>query len=250
MSFADLKAGYDRDGYAIVRGFYSPEELADLKRELDRYATQVIPTLPDKHAFYEDRSRPETLKQMQMMQEDPYFAEISNHPRWNELASTLIGEEVVALGPEWFNKPPGTNHPTPPHQDNYYFNLVPPNVATIWMALDDVDVENGCLRYVPGSHLTGFRPHGRTSVLGFSQGITDYGPEDEAAEALMILKPGDAIIHHGNTIHRADPNRSATRHRRSFAMVLKGVSCRRDEEAYDRYLNAAQNQHREYGLKV
>ena len=81
MSFADLKAGYDRDGYAIVRGFYSPEELAVLKRELDRYITQVIPTLPDKHAFYEDKSRLETLKQMQMMQEDPYFAEISNDPR-------------------------------------------------------------------------------------------------------------------------------------------------------------------------
>lgn len=250
MSFADLKAGYDRDGYAVVRGFYSPNELADLMRELDRYATQVIPTLPDKHAFYDDKTRPETLKQMQMMQEDPYFAEISNHPRWNDLASTLIGEEVIPLGPEWFNKPPGTNHPTPPHQDNYYFNLVPPHVATIWMALDDVDEENGCLRYVPGSHLTGFRPHGRTSVLGFSQGITDYGPADEAAEVLMILQPGDAIIHHGNTIHRADPNRSATRHRRSFAMVLKGVSCRRDEEAYDRYLNAAKQQHLGKGLKV
>lgn len=250
MSFAHLKEGYDRDGFAVVRNFYSPDELEALKRELDRYITEVIPTLPDKHAFYEDRSRPETLKQMQMMQEDAYFAEIAKHPRWIDLAETLIGEEVLALGPEWFNKPPGTNHPTPPHQDNYYFNLVPPNVATIWMALDDVDEENGCIRYVPGSHLTGFRPHGRTSVLGFSQGITDYGPDDHAIEALMILQPGDAIIHHGNTIHRADPNRSATRHRRSFAMVIKGVSCQRDEAAYDRYLNAAKSQHQEHGLKV
>jgi len=250
MEFEQYKAGYDRDGYAIIRGFYSAEEICVLQRELDRYISEVIPTLPDKHAFYEDKDRPETLKQMQMMMGDPYFAEIAENPRWIDLAETLIGEEVTALGPEWFNKPPGTSHPTPPHQDNYYFNLVPPNVATIWLALDEVDEENGCLRYVPGSHLKGFRPHSRTSVLGFSQGITDYGAEDYASEELMILNPGDAIIHHGNTIHRAEPNQSPTRHRRSFAMVLKGVSCRRDEEAYERYLNAAKSQHQEHGLKV
>ena len=57
--------------------------------------------------------------------------------------------------PEWFNKPPGTDSPTPPHQDNYYFSLKPPNVLTIWLALDPVDDENGCLRYVAGSHRDG-----------------------------------------------------------------------------------------------
>jgi len=39
---------------------------------------------------------------------------------------------VQGDAPEWFNKPPATNHITPPHQDNYYFCLEPPNVVTIW----------------------------------------------------------------------------------------------------------------------
>ena len=55
------------------------------------------------------------------------------------------GEEVRVEDPQWFNKPPGTNNVTPPHQDNYYFCLAPSNVVTVWMALDDVDAENGCL---------------------------------------------------------------------------------------------------------
>ena len=148
--------------------------------------------------------------------------------------------------PEWFNKPPGTDHYTPPHQDNYYFNLKPPNVVTIWLALDRVDEENGCLRYSRGSHHQGVLSHTRSAVLGFSQHIPDHHvPPDR--EVTITLEPGDAVVHHGNTIHRAEANRSHDRHRRAFAMVMKGESCQRDEEAYARYQATATQQLKELG---
>lgn len=250
MSFDRYQSDYDRDGFVIVRQLLAPDDLAELTRELERYAREVVPTLPDKYAFYDDKSRPETLKQLQHMDVDPFFRAYRNHPTWSALARALVGEDVESMGPEWFNKPPGTSKHTPPHQDNYYFCLKPPHVITIWMALDHVDDDNGCLRYVRGSHLEAIRPHSRSSVLGFSQGITDYGPLDEAREERIHLAPGDVVAHHGNTIHRADANASATRYRRAFAMVLKGVSCRRDEEAFGRYQSALKQQHQELGLKV
>lgn len=250
MSYQAEKQRFDRDGFVIVRQFLTGSELADLVGQLDRYIGEVVPTLPDQHAFYQDRNRPETLKQMQFMQVDPFFRDYTEHPKWKELAATLVGEAAECESPEWFNKPAGAEHPTPPHQDNYYFNLTPPNVCTIWLALDIVDDENGCLRYSPGSHLRGFRPHARSNVLGFSQGITDYGPGDEAAEVKIHLQPGDAVAHHGMTIHRAEPNRSHSRNRRAFAMVFKGVSCRRDEAAFARYQEAAKRQHEQMGLKT
>jgi phytanoyl-CoA hydroxylase len=117
------------------------------------------------------------------------------------------------------------------------------------LALDPTDEENGCIRYVRGSHRQGIRPHNPTQVLGFSQGITDYTDEDEALAAPMRLQPGDLIAHHGETIHRADPNRSS-RQRRAFAMVFRGVSCSRDEAAYERYLSAMKQQHGSLGLEV
>ena len=113
-----------------------------------------------------------------------------------------------------------------------------------------MDDDNGCLRYVAGSHRRGIRPHGRSAVLGFSQGITDYGPPDEAAEVRIHLKPGDVVAHHGETIHRAEPNRSAARQRRAFAMVFKGRSARRDEEAFARYKAALRAQHEQMGLQT
>lgn len=249
MSFQEYRAAFETAGFVVIPGFLVGAALVELQTELDRYIREVVPTLPETHAFFVDRARPETLKQLQHMTGDPFFEAYSHDARWLALAEALLGEKAECHGPEWFNKPPGEPAPTPPHQDNYYFNLKPPNVLTIWLALDPVDEENGCLRYVPGSHREGIRPHGRSSILGFSQGITDYGAADTAREVKICLHPGDAVVHHGAMIHRAEANRSAARHRRAFAMVMQGESCRRDEEAYACYLAALKQQHDALGVQ-
>jgi phytanoyl-CoA hydroxylase len=248
MSYERYRAEFERQGFVVVRGFLGAAALMELQAQLDRYVREVVPKLPETHAFYVERGRPETLKQMQHMTHDAYFASYAEHPQWRALAEALLGEPVQCQGPEWFNKPPGTGHATPPHQDNYYFNMRPPQTLTIWLALDAVDAENGCLRYVVGSHRLGLRPHRRSNMVGFSQEIADYGPRDEAGEACVSLEPGDVVAHHGETIHRADANRSAARHRRAFAMVYFGQSARRNEEAFARYQAALRSQHRELGV--
>ncbi len=248
MNHADLKLQCERDGFVVVREFLPIDELTRLQSELDRYICDIVPTLPDSDAFYHDKARPETLKQLQHMGGDAFFNKYRQNRRWLDLATALIGEPCKAQEPEWFNKPPGVEHTTPPHQDNFYFCLAPPRVITMWLALDRVDDENGCLRYVPGSHHHGIRPHGSTAVLGFSQGVLDYSPEDEAQEVAIHLNVGDLVAHHGETIHRADPNVSPTRNRRAFAMVFRGESCRRDEAAFARYQAAMRQQHQQMGL--
>ena len=250
MNSPALKSSYDTDGFVVLRGFLPPAELARLQDNLDRYIREVVPRLPDSDAFYEDKSRPETLKQLNRIQQDPFFTDYLQHPLWTSAAESLLGEPAWSQGAEWFNKPPNTQHATPPHQDNFYFCYTPPQVLTMWLALDTIDDENGCLRYVPGSHLVPIRPHNRTKTLGFSQGISDYSDADRAREIAVHAQPGDMLIHHGNTIHRADANRSTTRHRRSFAMVFQTDSCRRDEDAFQRYTAAASAQHQELGLKT
>ena len=242
---------FSRDGYVIVRDFLSPNEFAQLNDNLERYIRDVLPQLSDKDAFYQETGVRDTLKQLHNMGKfDGFFATYREHPRWVSFAETLLGEQAAAKEPEWFNKPPATAHVTPPHQDNYYFCLEPPNVLTMWLALDTIDEENGCLRHVPGSHRAGRRPHGRTSVVGFSQGITDFGDADRRAEIAIRLNRGDMVCHHGELIHRADGNCSSTRSRRAFAMVFEGCSCLRDENAFRQYQDSVREQQRAAGLKV
>ncbi len=266
------KRDFDRDGFVVVRRFLDDAELATLGDNLARYIRDVVPRLPPAAAFFQDRARPETLKQLQHMGCDPFFRDYVRHPKWVELAEALVDERAQCEAPEWFDKPPlgpirtpphptlphrggeglsdrpSIVHATPPHQDNFYFCLKPPRVVTIWLALDAVDEKNGCLRYVTGSHLRGLRPHAPSAVLGFSQAITDYGPQDEEREAPIHLAPGDAVAHHGETIHRAEANRSTTRHRRAFAMVFQGEGCLRDEHAYARYQASLKTQQQSLGI--
>lgn len=243
MPDPNLRSEFLQDGFCVQRQFLNTLEIEQLSAELERYIRDVVPGLPATYSFYDDPSRPDTLKQMQKMNVDSFFDAYSRHPKWVGLAETLLDEPAKLESMEWFNKPAGTVHPTPPHQDNYYINAEPANILTIWVALDEVDEENGCLRFVPGSHTAGRREHSVTQVLGFSQGIQHYGPKEQSREVVVPLSPGDATVHHGWTIHRADPNMSATRQRRSMAMVFLGESAGFDEERLRAHREQLSRQH-------
>ena len=65
----------------------------------------------------------------------------------------------------------------------------------------------------------------------------------------MSFMPGDLVVHHGEVIHRADPNRSADRQRRAFAVVYRSESAKRNETAYQKYQARLAKQHVAMGLK-
>ena len=240
--FESYQNDFARDGYVVVRNFLSPQEVTDLEQNLCRYIDQIVPGLPPSDAFYETKGSPETLKQMQFMDKnDAFFAEFQRRKRYQELAEAMLGMPAVPHGLEYFNKPAGIGKPTPPHQDGYYFTLVPSEALTLWFALDEVNEDNGCLRYVPGSHKKGLRPHNVSNVLGFSQGVADWSSQDQASEIKATAHPGDLLVHHCDTIHRADANLSS-RSRRAVAIVYYATHSVPDLEAKARYLESSKKQ--------
>ena len=88
--FEQYKSGFDRDGFVVVPRFLINKDFDDLKGNLTRYIRDIVPTLPDSDAFYQDHGKPETLKQMQNMGGDAFFAAYRNHPRWVELAEVWV----------------------------------------------------------------------------------------------------------------------------------------------------------------
>ncbi len=73
-----------------------------------------------------------------------------------------------------------------------------------------------------------------TEVIGFSQGITDYGDEDIVAEEAMTAVPGDMLVHHSMIVHRADANLS-DRTRRALGFVYWPQRAKQDTERADAY---------------
>lgn len=226
---------FEEDGFVAVSGFCNPVELSAIESALALFIDLRVPQLPAEEVFYEDKAKPETLKQIQRMHEqcDFFGAFIQEKPK--ALAQELLGEPVIGKNLQFFNKPPGISQATPAHQDGHYFMLQPCHAVTMWMALDTVDEENGCVHYLRGSHLDGMRPHERTQTLGFSQGIANFGRNETREEVACPAKPGDLLAHHAMTVHRADANASRTRTRRALGFIFYGESAREDKAAHQAY---------------
>ena len=233
-----LANDFDRDGYVALRPLFDAEKMAEISAELDRYIAEVMPTMPVEEVYFENREDRSTLKQMQKLSVyDDYFRDLMETSVIRDIASAVMGEPAVPQNLQYFNKPAGIGQPTPPHQDGYYFHLSPCKAVTGWLALEKVDEENGCIHYVRGSHKAGgFRPHGRSNVLGFSQGLTDFGTAEDKANTVAF--PGDAgtfLMHDAHIVHWAGPNRSPTRSRRALGFVYFGESARIDEASKAAY---------------
>ncbi len=234
---AAARATFMSDGYIVLRGFLSAQEVAETRENVTRFIADIVPQLPREQVFYEDLGRPDSLKQIQQMfRHDAFFENLFFASQFEQVAEVLLDGPVVGQNMQYFNKPPLIGKPTPPHQDGYYFMLDPCEATTMWLALDEVDEENGCVRYVHGSHHLGMRPHGRTQTLGFSQGVTDYGTDaDNANEVALAAQPGDLVAHHAMTIHRADENRSAVRTRRALGFIYYSQRAKVDKVAHAAY---------------
>ena len=238
MNINELKTDFGRDGFVVLRGFLNADALAALNREIDRYVAEVVPTLPREAVIYEQLDDPSTLKHLVRLSADAYFAALLRDARFTDLASALLNDGAVPRELQWFNKPPRVGKSTPPHQDGYYFMLEPNEAVTAWLALDPVDERNGCMRYIAGSHRQPLRPHTRTQTVGFSQGLS-YGPDDFASEVAVTAQPGDLLVHHSMTIHRADANRS-DRHRRSLGFVYFAARAKQEAQRLAAYQESLQ----------
>jgi len=239
-----IKEEFQKDGYVFIPAFLSADEVEKITQNFNRIIKNVVPAMPANNVFYEDKNDAATLKQLiDLHLHDSFFKDVLINSRFKELAEFLLDDKVIGKNLEYFNKPPLIGKPTPPHQDGYYFMLNPSIAVTMWMALEPADEENGCVKYVKGSHLKGMRPHGRTKTLGFSQGIIDFATdEDKANEVAFPAKPGDLLVHHSLTIHRAGPNMSATRSRKALGLIYFGESAKEDIEAKREYQRKLQEE--------
>src|SRR5690606_29658185 len=126
-------------------------------------------------------------------------------PAIGRMATELTGNEGFRV---WHDqalyKAPWAN-PTAWHTDNPYWSFSSPDSTSIWIALDDVDCQNGCLYFIPGSHkICTYDPVG----IGHQMDpIFDVFPQCRDIEPVpAIMKAGSCSFHNGLTIHGAGPN--------------------------------------------
>ena len=162
-------------------------------------------------------SAEEMLQIMEMWRLDVEYRKLLYHEPLLNIAESLVGPDIQLFHDQALYKPAYHGGEVHWHQDNGYWQCDPPELVSIWIALDDADEENGCMNVIPGSHLEGLASHGRAeSEKGKLPALLQV--EADVARAVPVpVAAGSAMVHHCMTLHQTNPNRS-TRDRR--AMVI------------------------------
>ena len=233
-----LAQRYEADGFVKIEPLFGETRMRAIEQELTRYAKEVAPEIPENEIVYEvqpleDGGR--AIRNLWHMEKySRFFADLAREPEMLALVRKLVHGEPEIAAVELFAKPGRVGSAVPFHQDNAYFTLVPPDALTCWIALDDTDVENGCVYYARGSHLNGLQPHKASKVKGNSLMLAEPPAGGQLEEVPGLLKRGGAILHHCVTLHRSEPNKSA-KARRGLLIVYRGRHCESDPEAARAY---------------
>jgi ectoine hydroxylase-related dioxygenase (phytanoyl-CoA dioxygenase family) len=133
-----------------------------------------------------------------------------------DLMASVMGDDILLLSTHFFCK-----YPDPDgvkfvawHQDVTYWGLEPPEAHTAWVAIDDSDVENGCMQIIPCSHTDGIVTHGTSNREGNLLSINQEIPDeyvDKSSAVDIELKAGQISIHDGKVYHASHSNRSDRR---------------------------------------
>lgn len=233
MKYDKRAQEFHERGLLIVDEFFPPQRIEEIERELRRFIEHIDPSQSAGRVVYEAGPEGEIRNLFAMEQQDEYFAELAKAPELVRLANSIFDDEPVSMGVELFGKPARVGSVVPHHQDNAYFNLIPDQALTCWLALADATQENGCVRYIEGSHKLGNLPHRPSGVKGNSMQLAEL-PTDVGPEVCGVVRRGGALIHHCNTIHRSEPNVSS-QDRPGLLFVYKAAGCRIDRARAEKY---------------
>jgi len=154
--------------------------------------------------------------------------ELIRHPAILDRVEELIGPDILCWVTNFFIKEARTDDFVSWHQDATYWGLEPPDrILTAWLALTDVPVESGAMKFLAGSHCQGQVDHTDTfhehNLLSRGQEIALDVNEEEATD--IVLKAGEFSLHHVLLAHGSHANRTDDR-RIGFAIRYIPTSVR------------------------
>ena len=216
---------YRRNGYVAIEDFLDDEELETWRRVTDDAVRQ---RLIERNGMTNQDNPDEYYAQVfvqciRLADTHEEMAKLMLDERLGEAAGELAGVDGIRI---WHDqaliKPPYGN-PTAWHLDNPYWSFYSRDAISIWVALDRATLANGCMWYMPGTHLmASFRNVGIGQNIG---ALFQVYPEWREIEAVPVPVPaGSAVFHNGLVAHGAGANMTP-RPRRAMTCAYMPDGC-------------------------
>jgi ectoine hydroxylase-related dioxygenase (phytanoyl-CoA dioxygenase family) len=246
----DLAAELATQGYAIVRGFLSPPETADISAEVHRMYQEGLKhhaTYRDKNLLFGVLDDPKANRRVVLQAHwtawlSPLLERMRRSEKYFMVLEPFLGADIKQISHQVHWKPPGAKYTSYRfHQDARFrqgnvkdFSYLQSTVTT-GLAIDRQTVENGALRIMPGSHRLGYL------------GLSDDGPimvgqtQDEELRRAGLdpstivtceMEPGDLLLWTLFTVHGSAPNVSDYDRRFMINSYVRASDSERGEWAF------------------
>ena len=191
---------FNREGYLKPFRIFDDAQAADLRAYFDRLLAKVMAeggnsySISTAHAKY------------------AHVFDVLTNPRIVALMRDLLGDNVIAWGSHFFCKMPGDGKTVSWHQDASYWPLTPTKAVTCWLAIDDADRENACMKFIPGSHHYGHLTYKMSEDS--ESNILDQTVENAEGIGRPVydeLKAGECSLHSDLLLHGSEANTSSRR---------------------------------------
>jgi ectoine hydroxylase-related dioxygenase (phytanoyl-CoA dioxygenase family) len=210
---------FNQNGYLLVENLLNGEEVEEYRKVYEDFLSNKIETGKYRADLAGQIDGPDKGKIVERITQimipsrlSPALLGKALHKKSHGFARQLLGADLELDFDMLIDKAPFTNTPTPWHQDCAYWISMPDTRAvSCWVALDTAVKENGCMWYIPGSHLLPVRPHVPSAKGGGA--LMCEAHEDEAVA--IEIQPGSCVFHHGATLHYSRGNSTDMR-RRAF----------------------------------
>lgn len=209
-------AAFNRAGYLTGLRIFDEAEANDIRAYFDQLLAQYLAEGKDSYA----------ISTAHMKHGKVY--DLLTDPRIVAYVKDILGDNLIAWGSHFFCKMPHDGKKVSWHQDATYWPLSPSKAVTVWLAIDDADVENACMRFIPGSHHHGeltARMHEDDKDEILYQSVANA--EQFGAPVDNILQAGQISIHSDLLLHGSLANDSD---RRRCGLTMR--YCAADVTAY------------------
>ncbi len=197
-------AFYREQGYLKFGRIFTPAEMGTLRDHVDA----MIAALPE-------GKRPEELDVPHF--NDAWLFRYLTDSRVLDVIEDFIGPNIALWSSHFIAKPKGDGKAVPWHTDGAYWHqrLKPMHVITLWLAVDESCVENGCMRVIPGTHtsvrtaIDAYVPVEKERNVFATRLPKEYTDETKTVD--LELQVGECHFHDAWTIHGSNPNHSEKR---------------------------------------
>jgi ectoine hydroxylase-related dioxygenase (phytanoyl-CoA dioxygenase family) len=204
-------ANYRRDGFIQLNDVITGPDLERLRAAV---SGAVDAESEDRRQMPSQAPRPRVdgyasifIQKVNLWQRHAAVREFALCKRFGNLAARLSGYSIRMWHDQALFKEPQTGSKTPWHQDTHYWpHAQKGHQLSIWIALKDATIHNGCMSFLPGTH----QYKNLTPVnLGNPQNLFDIAPQVKGIKPVTCeLKAGSVTFHNGLTFHYAGPNKT------------------------------------------